>query len=206
MRIRGGGHPEPLHRWTFVTSRYRSFAEHAGDTVAQPWDEALLAGADVAGLAALLGGGLDRDREDDALHLAWQQHLGLPLRTLPERPDLTLLWESVLTLPAVRALAFVSPEPMFVDRVTMRLLAADETEQPVRVLRSRDGTRALLVPQLAGVPVPLPTGTWHLRLRHRLTGVAGQPDLARQGNTADEIVILPFDVPPTPLRLVNPEA
>ena len=36
VRVTGGGLPEPVYRWSFVTSRYRSFAEHLAAFRADP--------------------------------------------------------------------------------------------------------------------------------------------------------------------------
>jgi hypothetical protein len=206
VRLRGGGHTEPLHRWAFTTSRWRTFVEHISDLRPTPWEVALPAGADLAAVAALLGAAGDRDAEDESFRQAWQQHLGQPLGTLPHRSDVTVLWESPGTLPGVRALAIVSPEPLFTDRVSVRLLDPDGVEVPLGWLRSRDGARALAVPLTGGSPVPLPMGAWRLEFRHRLTGVLGLPDLSRQGNSADESATWAFTVAAAPDRLVDLEA
>jgi hypothetical protein len=206
VRLRGGGHAEPLHRWAFTTSRWRSFAEHVADLRPAPWDVALPAAANLAAVAALLGAAGDRDAEDDALRQALQQHLGQRLGTLPERGDVTLLWASPDTLPAVRAVAVASPEPLFTGRVLVRLLDSDGAAAPLGWLRGRDGTRALAVPLAGGAPVPLPAGDWRLEFRHRLTGVPGLPDLSRQGSDADEVASWAFTVGAGPVALVDPEA
>lgn len=206
VRLRGGGHNEPLHRWAFTTSRWRTFAEHVADLRPAPWEVALPAAAGLAAVGALLDAVGDRDAEDGAFRQAWQQHLGQPLGTLPGRSEVTLLWASPGTLPAVRALAVASPEPLFMARVSVRLLDPDGAEAPLGWLRSRDGTRALAVPLAGGAPAPQPAGDWRLDFRHRLTGVAGLPDLSRQGNTADEVATWAFTVGDAPGPLVDPEA
>ncbi len=206
VRLRGGGHAEPLHRWTFTTSRWRTFAEHVGDLRPDPWEVALPAAANLAAVAALLGATGNRDAEDDAFRAAWQQHLGQALGTLPDRPDVTLLWESPSALPTVRAIAAASPEPLFTGRAVVRLLDPDGAEAPLGWLRSRDGTRGLALPLAGGTPVPLSVGDWRLEFRYRLTGVAGLPDLARGGEAADEVATWAFTVADGPTRLLDPEA
>jgi hypothetical protein len=99
-----------------------------------------------------------------------------------------------------------SPEPLLTGRVVVRLLGPDGVAAPLGWLRSRDGTRALAVPLAGGAPVPLPAGDWRLEFRHRLTGVAGLPDLSRQGSAADEVATWAFGVGDGPVELVDPEA
>jgi hypothetical protein len=77
----------------------------------------------------------------------------------------------------------------------------------MRLVRSRDGTQALLVPvDSAGQPTPLVAGSYRLDFMFRLTGVAGLPDLSRQGSTADETGSWPFTVPAVPDPIIDPEA
>lgn len=206
VRLRGGGHAQPLHRWAFTTSRWRTFAEHVADLRPAPWEVALPAAADLATVTALLAASGNRDAEDDALRQAMEQHLGQRLGTLPDRSDVTLLWASPSTLPAVRALVVASPEPLFTGRMVVRLLDPDGAEAPLGWLRARDGTRALAVPLAGGAPVPLPAGDWRLEFRYRLAGVAGLPDLTRQGSAADEVASWAFTVGDAPVVLVDPEA
>jgi hypothetical protein len=124
-----------------------------------------------------------------------------------------LLWEAPETLPAVRALAIVSPEPLLQERTVLLLhrLTAESIwrEEPVRLLRSRDGTRALVVPVTATMPwslVSLPAGDYRLELRYRLTGVTGLPNLTRQNEATDEVGTWAFQVGDAPARLVDAEA
>jgi len=78
---------------------------------------------------------------------------------------------------------------------------------PYRLVRSLDGTRALLVPvDAAGQPVPLAAGSYRADFVFKLTGVSGLPDLSRQGDTSDESASWSFTVPATPDPLVDPEA
>jgi hypothetical protein len=58
----------------------------------------------------------------------------------------------------------------------------------------------------AGQPVPLGPGQYRLEATYRLTGVAGLPDLSRQGDATDETATWPFTVPTTPEPIVDPEA
>jgi hypothetical protein len=43
VRINGGGLPDPVYRWSFVTSRYRTFSGHLADFRVLPWHERLAA-------------------------------------------------------------------------------------------------------------------------------------------------------------------
>jgi hypothetical protein len=58
----------------------------------------------------------------------------------------------------------------------------------------------------AGQPVPLVPGQYRLEATYRLSGLAGLPDLTRQGDTTDETGSWPFAVPTTPDPIVDPEA
>jgi hypothetical protein len=213
-RIHGGEHAQPLYRWTFVTSRYRNFAEHIADFRPEPWEEALPEVIDWVALADRLAAAAtaDRDAEFKLFLAAWQQDLGLRLRTLPSRPEVTLFWVAPQSAPAVRALAIISPEPLLSERTVLRLVRHSEdgtwVEQPFGLLRSRDGTRALLVSidsAAPTTPIALPAGDYRLELVYRLSGVPGLPDLTRQGIIDDELAIWPFAVETAPIRLVNPE-
>jgi hypothetical protein len=76
-----------------------------------------------------------------------------------------------------------------------------------RLIRSLDGTRALLVPvDAAGQPVRLTPGTYRADFVFMVTGVSGLPDLSRQGETTDESASWSFTIPVTPDSLVDPEA
>lgn len=223
VRILGGLLPAPVYRWTFVTSRYRNFAEHLADLRTLPWHERLPATVDWAAVATRLALTADRAAEDEAWRAIWQGDFGYPIRTLPERPEITALWTEPAGFEA-RAFSFASPEPLFAsDRTTLALkrkvttfvFTPDAHRVPVvswhavagRLVRSLDGTRALLVPvDAAGQPVRLATGNYRFDLAFRLTGVGGLPDLSRQGDTADETGSWSFTVPATPDPIVDPEA
>jgi hypothetical protein len=222
VRVSGGGLSEPVYRWSFVTSRYRSFAEHVGDFRALPWHERRPAAGAGAAIAARLGPVADRGVEDEAWRAIWQGDLGYPIRTLPERPEVTILWSQPATLEA-RGLSLVGPEPLFAtDRtvITLRRRRVRIVLTPMgprtiiswpevshRLVRSLDGTRAVLVAvDPAGQPVPLAPGQYRLEATYRLTGVAALPDLSRQGDTTDETATWPFAVPTTPDPIVDPEA
>ncbi|SFR94933.1 hypothetical protein SAMN04487846_1055 [Microbacterium sp. cf046] len=222
VRVSGGGLPDPVHRWSFVTSRYRTFAEHIADARATPWHERLAAGIDWAAVAAGLAPAVDRGLEDQAWRSIWQGAFGFPIRTLPTRPDITVLWTEGAAFEA-RALAIASPEPLFADERTMLVLTRKKTtmvltpagpqptvawvEVPHRLVRSLDGTRALLVgTDLAGQPVPLTAGACRLTATYRLAGIPGLPDLSRQGDDADETATWAFTLPDTPSPIVDPEA
>jgi hypothetical protein len=195
VRLRGGGHPGPLHRWTFTTSRYRTFAEHVEDRRPQPWNVDLPAEADWDAVAALVAGPfVDRDAEDDAFRAALAA-LRVGLHTLPERPEANLLRSGDQ---AVRGVLLASPEPLLGDRVTVRLLDAEAADLPVAVLRSADGTRGLLVvigQSPPPLPLDLPAGGVTIQLRYRLAP-PGLPRLTRGGARSDEVVAWPVAVPP----------
>ncbi|MCD2441545.1 hypothetical protein LQ757_04555 [Agromyces sp. SYSU K20354] len=227
VRVSGGGLPAPVYRWNFVTSRYRTFAEHLAAIRQQPWHERLSATADLGALAGRLGRFADRGGEDDAW-LAIGADLGMGVRAIPERPEVTMLWSEPAAFEA-RALAIASPEPLFasertefaLERKTIQVVLGPTgpngptgpttivTWRPVahRLVRSADGTRSWVVPvDTAGQPVAFPTGSYRLRATHRLTGVPGLPDLSRQGDPTDEVAIWSFLVPGAPTDLVDPEA
>jgi len=222
VRIRGGGLPEPVYRWSFVTSRYRTFAAHLADMRALPWHERLPATVDVSGLAVRLGPFADRGAEDEAWRAIWTGDLGYPIRTLPEHSEVTMFWAEPAAFEA-RLLGVVSPEPVFGSERTVLALKRRVTrfiftptgrrpvvswrDVPYRLVRSLDGTRALLVPvDAAGQPVPLAAGSYRADFVFKLTGVSGLPDLSRQGDTSDESASWSFTVPATPDPLVDPEA
>jgi hypothetical protein len=222
VRVRGGGLPEPVYRWSFVTSRYRTFTQHLADLRQLPWHERLREGVDWGVIAGRLGAGADRGLEDDAWRTIWQSDLGYPIRTLPERPEVTILWSEPAASEA-RALSVVTPEPLFADERTVLALERKQVtivhtpagpqlmvtwvDVPHRLVRSLDGTRALLVPvDLAAQPVRFPTGSYRLEATYRLTGVAGLPDLSRQGDSSDESAVWAFTVPVAPSLVVDPEA
>jgi hypothetical protein len=54
--------------------------------------------------------------------------------------------------------------------------------------------------------VRLAPGAYRLEFTYRLTGVAGLPDLSRQGDSSDESGTWSFTVPATPDPIVDPEA
>ncbi|HYH44205.1 MAG TPA: hypothetical protein VEG34_00835, partial [Thermoanaerobaculia bacterium] len=220
-RLFGGGLPEPVYRWSFTTGRYRNFAAHLADRRELPWNERLPA-VNWAAVGSRLGSHADRGVEDEAWRAVWLGDFAFPLRTLPERTEVTLFW-SEGTTPELRAAAFAGPEPLFAsDRTVLTLqqkVTADDpgggppvvSWQPVahRLLRSRDGARALLIPTGPvgpNGPVALPAGEYRLDFTFRLTGVAGLPDLGRQGATTDETGSWTLAVPAAPGTLVDPEA
>lgn len=227
-RIRGGLLAEPVYRWSFVTSRYRTFAAHLADRRELAWHERLPAAINWAVVGSRLGppgSNIDRGAEDEAWRTVWQDDFGFPLRTLPERTEVTLFWSQGST-PATleaRAMAFASPEPLFASERTVLTLQRKVTAldpnggppvvswHPVahRLLCSRDGARALLVPLATGGgggPAALAAGELRIDFTFRLTGVAGLPDLTRQGAASDETGSWPLIVPATPSPIVDPEA
>jgi hypothetical protein len=222
VRVSGGGLPAPVYGWSFVTSRYRTFAEHLAGFRDLPWHEQLPAAVDWTAVAGHLGPAADRGAEDEAWRAVWQGDLGYPIRTLPERPEVTILWAEPAGFEA-RALSLVGPEPLFAtDRTVLtlrrkriRLVVTPIGPRTVitwpevhhRLVRSIDGARAMLVPvDAAGEPVALGPGQYRLEATYRLTGVEGLPDLSRQGDTTDETAMWPFTVPATPSPIVDPEA
>jgi hypothetical protein len=222
VRVSGGGLPAPVYRWSFVTSGYRTFTEHLADLRALPWHERLPASVDWGAIAGRLGPVADRGLEDEAWRAIWQTDLGYPIRTLPERPEVTIQWGEPAAFEA-RALSIVSPEPLFatdrtalaLKRKRIRIILTPFGPRTVvawldvghRLVRSLDGTRALLVPvDPAGQPVPLATGDYRLEATYRLAGVANLPDLSRQGDSSDESATWSFVVPATPTPIVDPEA
>ncbi len=221
-RIRGGGLPEPVFRWSFVTSRYRSFAAQLAELRALPWHERLPDIVDWTAVAMRLGPAADRGAEDAMWRAIWQGDFGFPIRSLPARPEVTLFWTGPAAFEA-RAIAFASPEPMFAsDRTVLalkrrvtRFVFTPAGRRPVvswrdvmhRIVRSLDGARALVVPvDAAGQPVRLAAGSYRIDFTFRLTGVADLPDLSRQGDTSDEVGAWSFSVPAVPNPIVDPEA
>jgi hypothetical protein len=221
-RIHGGGLPDPVYRWTFITSRYRTFAAHLADMRALPWHERLPAAVDSSAVAAHLGPFTDRGVEDGAWRAIWQGALGYPIRSLPERPEGTIYWTEPALFEA-RFLAFASPEPLFASartvltlkRRVVRFVLTPFGRRPIvswvdvahRLVRSVDGARALLVPvDTAGQPMRLAAGTYRADFVFTVTGVPGLPDLSRQGETSNETASWNFTVPATPDPLVDPEA
>lgn len=222
VRVTGGGLPAPVYRWSFVTSRYRTFAQHLADLRPMPWHERLPAAVDWGAVAGRLGPTPDRGLEDEAWRAIWQTDLGYPIRTLPERPEVTILWSEPAAFEA-RALGIAGPEPLFATDRTVLALRRRTTrivltptgprvvvtwrEVPHRLVRSQDGTRAVLVAvDPAGQPVRLAAGSYRLEATYRLTGVAGLPDLSRQGDSSDELATWTFAVPVIPSPIVDPEA
>lgn len=222
VRVGGGGLPTPVYRWNFVTSRYRRFAQHLGDLRPLPWHELLAPGVDWSAIADRLTPAADRGLEDEAWRTIWQTDLGSPIRTLPARPEVTVLWSEAAAFEA-RALSIASPEPLLADERTVLALTRKKVrvvltptgpqtivtwpEVPHRLVRSLDGTRALLVAvDPAGQPVRLQTGACRLVWTYRLVGIAGLPDLSRQGDSSDESVVWSFTVPAVPSPIVDPEA
>ena len=222
VRIRGGGLPDPVYHWSFVTSRYRTFAAHLADLRPLPWHERLGAGVDLGAVAAHLLAVADRAAEDEVWRGIWQGDFGFPIRTLPERPEVTMFWLQPGSFEA-RALAIASPEPLFAsDRTVLalkrkvtRFIFTPAGRRPVvswrevthRLVRSLDGARALAIPvDAAGQPVRLVPGSYRLELTFRLTGVDGLPDLSRQGDSTDESGTWSFTVPVAPEPIVDPEA
>ena len=164
----------------------------------------------------------DRGAEDEAWRTIWQGDFGFPIRTLPNRPDVTALWTEDAGFEA-RALAIASPEPLFADERTVVALTRKKItmvltptgpqptvtwiDVPYRLVRSLDGTRALLVAtDLAGQPSPFAPGAYRLTATYRLTGIAGLADLSRQGDGSDETAAWAFALPDTPSPIVDPEA
>ncbi len=222
VRIRGGGLPDPVYRWNFVTSRYRTFSDHLADLRPLPWHERLSGTVSMAAVALHVQPGTDRAAEDEAWRAIWQGEFGLPIRTLPERPEVTLFWQQPGDF-AARAWAIASPEPLLAsDRTGMVLkrkvsqfvltpagprLVVTWRQIGHRLARSLDGTLALAFPvDSAGQPVPLAPGTYRLEFTYRLSGVDGLPDLSRQGDGTDEFHTWGFTVPAAPAPIVDPEA
>ena len=222
VRIKGGGLTDPVYRWSFVTSGYSTFASHLGDFRALPWHEHLAATTDFISIGSRLEPFADRAIEDEAWQAIWQTDFGFPIRTLPDRPEITFLWMQPAAFEA-RALTVVSPEPIFASERTVLTLKRKVTrfiftpagrrpivtwrEVAMRLVRSLDGARAVAVPvDNSGQPVRLGPGTYRLEFTYRLTGVAGLPDLSRQGDTSDETGVWNFAVPVVPDPIVDPEA
>jgi hypothetical protein len=221
-RIRGGGLPDPVYRWSFVTSRYRTFAAHLADLRVLPWHERLADAVDFAAIATHLAPAPNRGAEDEAWRAIWEGAFGFPIRTLPERPEVTLFWLEPAAFEA-RAFALAGPEPLFAServRLALERKVTQFTHTPFgpnplvtwhdvarRLVRSLDGTRVIVIPvDGAGHPMPLAPGSYRLRFTFRLTGVADLPDLSRQGNIADESGTWNVTVPTTPDPIVDPEA
>ncbi len=222
VRINGGGLPAPVYRWSFVTSRYHTFAEHFLDLRSLPWHERLGPGVDWGAVAGRFGPVADRGVEDEAWRAIWQTDLGFPIRTLPERPEVSILWSQPGGFEA-RVLSVVGPEPLFatdrtaisLKRKTTRLVMTPLGLRRIvtwrdvayRLVRSLDGARALFVPiDTAGQPIPLVAGTYRFDAEYRLTGVPGLPDLSRQGDSTDESAAWLFTIPVEPAPIVDPEA
>ena len=222
VRVTGGGHTAPVYGWSFVTSRYRTFAAHLADLRPMPWHERVAATVDWSAVAGRLAPVADRGIEDEAWRGIWQTDLGFPIRTLPERPEVTLLWQEAPAFEA-RMLSVVSPEPLFAtDRIqvalkrrTVQIILTPTGPSTVvtwidvrhRLVRGLDGTRAVIVPvDPADAPIRLAAGLYRLEATYRLTGVAGLPDLSRQGDASDESATWAFSVPVTPSLIVDPEA
>jgi hypothetical protein len=187
-----------------------------------PWHEHLPAAVDWGVVVGRLVPAADRGREDEAWRTIWQTDLGYPIRNLPERPEVTILWSEAASFEA-RALSIVGPEPLFATertgitlrRRTTRIVLSPTGPRTVvtwrevahRLVRSVDGARALLVPvDPASQPVRLAAGSYRLEATYRLTGVDGLPDLSRQGDSSDESATWAFVVPVTPTAIVDPEA
>ena len=187
-----------------------------------PWHERLPASVDMSAIATHLAPVSDRAAEDEAWRAIWQGGFGFPIRTLPERPEVTLFWLEPAAFEA-RAFALASPEPLFASDRTVLALKRKVTffiftpagRRPVvswrnvahRLVRSLDGARALVVPvDAAGQPVRLAPGSYRFEFTFRLTGVGDLPDLSRQGDTTDESGTWSFTVPATPNPIVDSEA
>ena len=130
---------EPVYRWTFVTSRYRTFAAHLADLRAVPWHERLPASVDFAAVAAQLGPFADRGAEDEAWRAIWQGQLGYPIRTLPERPEV----DDVLDRAGgFRGAAPVVRQPRAALRLRPHGAGAQAPRDPVRPHAVRAGARS----------------------------------------------------------------
>jgi hypothetical protein len=177
---------------------------------------------DWGGIAGRLAAASDAGTEDEAWRAIWQTDLGFPIRTLPDRPEVTILWQQPSAHEA-RLLSVASPEPLFatprtvlaLERRRRRIVLTPSGPQVVvswvevahRLVRALDGTRALLVPvDPAGQPMVLVAGQYRLKATYRLTGVAGLADLSRQGDPSDESAVWDFTVPVVPSPIVDPEA
>jgi hypothetical protein len=220
-RIRGGGLPDPVYRWTFVTSRYRTFAAHLPTCVPCRGTSGCRPRPDFTAIAAQLGPLADRAAKTTPGGAIWQGALGYPIRTLPERPEATHYWSEpaafearLLPLPARAALRVgpdradtQAPRRHFVLTPFGRRPIVSWLDVPHRLVRSIDGARALLVPvDAAGQPVRLAPGSYRADFVFKLTGVPGLPDLSRQGETTTNRRSWSFSVPRTPDPLVDPEA
>ncbi len=148
----GGVELTEVLRWEFVTSRYETFAAHAGsyDQALGPWDGAnavtgrnrVLDEAAVAALvAAVHAGPPDWDEDEKAAADELLALLGVTPRVPPERLDLTV----VRDLPRAVGLLLDSPEPLDWARITVAAKDGDTgASVPVTLVRARDGRRALL--------------------------------------------------------------
>ena len=180
VRISGGGLPDPVYRWSFVTSRYRTFAEHLADLRPLPWHERLAATAAIAPRS--------RRGSDPSLIVRPRTKRGarsgrptsaIPIRTLPERPEVTLFWSAAGRFRGTRARARqpraavrVGPHRARRSNARSRCSSSRRSgrrpmvtwrEVAHRLVRSLDGARAVLVPvDTSGQPVRLAPGTYRL--------------------------------------------
>lgn len=222
VMIRGGNHPTPVYTWSFVTSRYRNFRDHVAAFRQLPWHERLADGVNWPAVAAVFGAA-NRDGEEAGWLKVWGDVWDFPVRTPPERPDVTLHWQETGGLEA-RAISLAGPEPLFASERTQCVLTRQKkqlvihpdwtksiviTWVPVatRWIRALDGARSIAIPvDSAGEPTALSGGTYRLEFTYRLTGIPGLMDLSRQSDTSDETASWTFVVPATPDAIVDPEA
>ena len=180
-----------------------------------PWHERLSAVVDWAALAGRLGPASDRGAEDEAWRAIWQTDLGYPIRTLPERPEVTILWGEPAGSRRGHS-ASSSPEPLFATDRTVLALRRKRVrivltpmgprtdrqlargDPPARPLGRRRRARCSSPWTRLDQPVALAPGQYRLEATYRLTGVLGLPELSRQGDTTDETATWPFVVPATP--------
>jgi hypothetical protein len=202
------------HRFSFVTSRYRDFAEHMASFDGHIWVEDIATPANSTLqtlVAAARAAGMTPDPAEPALfEQLYYDVLGLPQRELPR----TVEWSEIRSPGGGVALLFSSPEPVDWRRVDLQVRKRVQTstgpglpgvplnaDLPIETVwvRHADGTKALVFfPSNTAAAGPLPTG--RLRISYTFNRVSsGLPSLSVAGNTSAEFathnLILPAVAP-----------
>lgn len=186
------------YRFSFVTSRYRNFAEHMDsyrgtnwvETIAVP-DPTLLEPL----VAAARAGGMSFDpAEPPAFEQLYYDVLGLSARGFPARVE----WIELRSAAGGHALLFSSPEPVAWERVSITVQRRRRIRvgalihvvlQPVETVwvRHADGSRALVFfPSAAEAAGLLPSGQFQVNYTFLRDAGASLPVLSVAGDTSPE--------------------
>ena len=183
-----------LYEAPFATSRYHSFDEQylelehncVSELLPRVPDDAVLLDT-VTSLPVPT-----REEENVLFEHLWGDALGLPFRERAERGEMVVLHRPVDAAPVPFAILIDSPEPLLVPGRTQLDVAAPNGVATL-VVRSLDGSRALIFVHNGTQPIDLPVGDYQFTTTYRREA-EGLPTQRVNGNSTPSTVSVVLSV------------